>query len=330
MGLVRWASLVGVGLLGLLGSRTAEAFPTAQLVYSRGAGTEACPDRDAVRTAVTNRLGYDPFDASSEKMIVARIVRESDQLRAEVELVDEHGARLGQRELSAPLDQCDDLLHAMALSISIAIDPERAESVAEAPQEPGNATKDAHPPAIQAPAPVTEARPTRPAAKRDEPSNRFHWSVGFGPIVQLGVLPKLTVGGTAFGALRRDRWSLALEGELDLPVTTREQDVAVRSTSLALKLVPCGTWRTLIACQVTAVRWLGATGSASHVGGRSSALAFGARLGIDLPVTAWLAARPYAEVLATPGPVRLLSDGREVWRTPLLSGALGIAAVAHF
>lgn len=38
---------------------SAEASPSARLVYVRGAGAEACPDEATLRGAVKQRLGYD-------------------------------------------------------------------------------------------------------------------------------------------------------------------------------------------------------------------------------------------------------------------------------
>jgi len=114
-------------------SRASFAFPTSRLTYARGSGAEACPDETAVRQAVAARLGYDPFFPSAEKTIVARIVRTKDELRATVELVDEHGLMRGVRELKASAGQCGELVATMALAISIAIDPTNPAILGAAP-----------------------------------------------------------------------------------------------------------------------------------------------------------------------------------------------------
>src|SRR5436190_13499771 len=90
------ALLAGLGVLACAGR--AEAFPSTRLVYARGPGAEQCPDQAAVRKAVAVRLGYDPFFASSDKTIIARVLREPDRLKGQVELIDEHGAQVGLRE----------------------------------------------------------------------------------------------------------------------------------------------------------------------------------------------------------------------------------------
>jgi len=78
------------------------------------------------------------------------------------------------------------------------------------------------------------------------------------------------------------------------------------------------------------VRWLSATGSVSNSGGTTGSLALGARVGAELPIARWLSGLAYADLLVNAVPVRLTSEDREVWRTPLFGGGLTIAAVAHF
>jgi hypothetical protein len=111
------------------------AFPTSRFVYARGEGAESCPSEATARHAVESRLGYDPFSLVADKIIVAEIVRDHEQLRGRVELVDERGMIQGAREFRTPPAQCDDLVATMALAISIAVDPT---SDRVAPPSPGN------------------------------------------------------------------------------------------------------------------------------------------------------------------------------------------------
>jgi hypothetical protein len=305
-------------------------------VYARGPGAEACPDQSAVREAVRKRLGYDPFFPSSDKTIIARVLRDPAQLRGEVELVDEHGAQVGRREFSAPVDQCDQLVHAMALSISIAIDPKSAETYGQGPEVPPATDPAMDPPdpeeaaALEPVATGAGDPPAQPPAIPSAAAPPWQWSAGLGPTLLFGSLPQTALGATAFAALRRSAWSLGIETELDLPVTTIEQNVELGSSSFALRAVPCGHWGVASACQVTALRWLSATGSASDRGGSAPSLALGARLGLDLRLSRVFSALAYGDLLVTVVPVRLSSEGREIWEMPLLCGGLGIAAVAHF
>src|SRR5205814_5483733 len=106
-----------------LASTASFAFPSSRLLYSRGVGAERCPDEATMRKAVAQRLGYDPFFPTAEKTIVSRIVRDRDELRGTVELVDNHGMVRGLRDFKVGADDCAELVAAMSLAISIAIDP---------------------------------------------------------------------------------------------------------------------------------------------------------------------------------------------------------------
>ena len=333
-----WVRFGASSLFALLLAHSARAFPSSRLVYVRGPGAEDCPDRDAVREAVKKRLGYDPFFPNSDKTIIARVVRDADKLRGEVELVDEHGTQVGKREFSAERAQCDQLVRAMALSISIAIDPKSAETYAEgpadvlAPDPAGNRPNpQLDPDSVPTPSTsVAASAPPRAAAPARPSSKVWHWSAGLGATVQFASLPEVALGATAFAGLGTGAWSIALEGELDAPVTSEQQGVELRSKSSALKLLPCGHWHSLKACQLTVLRWHSATGNASGLGGTATALGLGARVGFELPLSPTFGALASGDLLLTPRPVRVVSEQTELWKMPLFSGALAIAAILHF
>jgi hypothetical protein len=247
------ARAIGVGgaLLVLGSSRAAFAFPSSRLVYERGPGAEECADQEGIRKAVAIRLGYDPFFPTSDKTIVARIVRGSDSLQGQVELVDEHGTQLGSRDFSVDLGKCDELVRAMALSISIAIDPKSAETYAqappeEAPQEPLPAKSDAAArPSLEVPqraSPPLAAADRAQSQPRSAPSPSVRWSVGAGGMALLGAEPEPALRGAepepalrgaAFASVRVKGGSLALEVGADLPATRRiDGGIAVTASTL--------------------------------------------------------------------------------------------------
>ena len=212
--LARWVRLLVFGLLVLLASQRAAAFPSSRLVYVRGPGAEDCPDQVAVREAVKKRLGYDPFFPSSDKTIIARVLREADQLRGEVELVDEHGTQVGRREFSAPVDQCDQLVRAMALSISIAIDPKSAETYNQGPEESPrrirlrigrNRNKALRSSPCAPGSGDASIQPSAPPAKASAAAHHWQWSVGLGPTLQFRSLPQTALGATAFAGAAAER-----------------------------------------------------------------------------------------------------------------------------
>jgi hypothetical protein len=337
---------IGLRLAGfaLVLTRAAAAFPTSRLVYARGPGAEQCPDQDAVRRAVTSRLGYDPFFPGSDKTIVARILRDSDRLKGEVELVDEHGVELGLREFSAESDKCADLIGAMALSISIAIDPKSAETYAKGPPDEAPASEDAPEPEPANPgpmdAPPAAPKPSAPpaaaphlnlvAAPRATPS-AVAWSAGVGLAGAFGSAPKPTLGALAFGAGRMGAWSLAFEVRADLPVTDEQKGATFRTTGYALSALPCFHVGFAFACELTQVGVIQATGTepASH-SGSSLLFSLGGRVGSELALTPALALVAWADLFANPWPVRLVAQGSGVWLTPTLAGDIGLATALHF
>src|SRR6188768_3765956 len=72
-------------LAPLLGSSQVWAFPSARLEYTREVGAESCPDEAALRRAVADRLGYDPFDASAPELLRARVTASDGRFSALLE-----------------------------------------------------------------------------------------------------------------------------------------------------------------------------------------------------------------------------------------------------
>ncbi len=338
MGRRSLALRLAVFALGI--TRGAAAFTTSRLVYARGPGTEQCPDQDAVRKAVATRLGYDPFFPSSDKTIVARVLRDSDHLKGQVELVDEHGAELGLREFSADADKCDDLVRAMALSISIAIDPKSAETYGQGPvDEPPDAERPSEPKSAEPapPAPPSPPRqasaPTksRPDARPPSVRHTVVWAAGVGAIGLLDVAPKPTLGGFGFASARSGAWSLALEGRADLPVTDEQSGVTFRTSSYALSAVPCVHFGFAFACELTSLGWIQASGTQTAAkSGTSVLLSLGGRIGAELTLTPSFGLVAEADVLVSPWPVALVAEGHTLWRTPSIGGGLGLGAAVHF
>src|SRR5262249_33053485 len=110
-------------LVALVLPTTARATPSARLVYARDADSENCPDEGALRSAVASRLGYDPFFPYAKATLFAEIERVGTTYRARVRLVDDGNIVRGARDLMHGTARCADLVDAMALTMSIAIDP---------------------------------------------------------------------------------------------------------------------------------------------------------------------------------------------------------------
>jgi hypothetical protein len=112
------------------------AAPATRLVYAREPGAEKCADEGALRSAVAARLGYDPFFPWAKTTPTVNVRREGGAYRAHVALIDDKGLARGTRDLADTRDDCAELLPAMALGISIALDMLDPRPPAPPPPEP--------------------------------------------------------------------------------------------------------------------------------------------------------------------------------------------------
>ncbi len=316
----------------------AHAFSTSRLEYDLGPGAETCPAEPEVRANVVERLGYDPFVESAARTIVVRIARIDENLKATVELVDAVGSRRGRREFSAGADRCGELVSALALSISIAVDPERAQ-----------AAIDRELPATPPPTEAREPRPeTRAPSRRDtdapidtgvdavvpQPEKRaLRWQLGAGGHAALGIAPAPTGGTFVFVGAALASASLSLEGRADLPASTRLETGAKVGTSLLLaSAVPCWEHPRLFACALLSTGIVRASGAQIIHPGDDSGFyaAAGLRLGTTVALYDHLALRVNLDVLDALTPVSLQIDDQNVWEAPSISGAAGVGLLAHF
>ena len=116
----RMAAAVAAALLGL--AARAEASPSAKLTYLRAEGAERCPDEAELRKAVAARLGYDVFFPWAKTTVVVEITRAPKGFHGAVKFVGASGLVKGQRALDSKSDDCADIVRALALTVSIAID----------------------------------------------------------------------------------------------------------------------------------------------------------------------------------------------------------------
>ncbi|MFO0628438.1 MAG: hypothetical protein U0325_22890 [Polyangiales bacterium] len=144
-----------LGLALALATPSAVADPArARLAWVRGAGADACPGPDAVRAAVTARLGYDPTTAPDPARAVEVTVSRSAPgaaWTAEIYLRDAAGALVAERRLQSDAARCEELVDAVAFAVALGLDGDAAASVAApalaAPPAPACPTCPACPPA---------------------------------------------------------------------------------------------------------------------------------------------------------------------------------------
>src|SRR5262245_35159385 len=139
---MRTVASVVACLTALLVARIAGASPSAKLVYVRGTGAEACPGEAELRKDVATRLGYDPFFPVAQKTVVAQVSKVAGGYRGRVQIVADDGKLRGERELATKGQDCRELVHALALAVSVALDdldepPPPSTSVEEPPPSAG-------------------------------------------------------------------------------------------------------------------------------------------------------------------------------------------------
>jgi hypothetical protein len=322
------------------------ASPTSRLVYVRGPGAEGCPDEAAMRSAVAARLGYDPFRVVATTTLSAQISRENGLYRGQIKLVDDSGVERGARSLESRADDCGELTQALALSMSIAIDPLSVLSPPK-PKDPEPTPPEPKPPEPP-PSPLVTARPAPPPVPPPPPppvkgsegprlalAASGHGSFGVGPAPAFGlVLSSELVWSNA---------SLGAGVRLDFPSgVTTAQGGRVRATFVGGEVVPClrfplgkrtdARYLTVAGCGLVLLG--GVLAESTDVSGpRSSGTVFagaGLRLGLDLPLVASFSARLSGDLLGHFTPYGLAVNGATVFSSSPFSGRIGLGLVRFF
>lgn len=335
------AALISGALVAAIATSTsnARAARSARLVYVRGSDAEACPDEEAVRTAVAGRLGYDPFVAVASTILTARVHREGGGFRTEVALVDENGVERGARQMTIQSPECVDAISAMALTISIAIDPLSITGPSHPPsQEKRRESREDDAPVEHptgATLAVTKTRTASPVETTSDKSESrsVRWFAGVAMVGSAGMGPSLALGGAGFLGGRWRSFSLAAEGRIDLPSSkASSQGGRVASQVLLGELVPCAHLAITYACGVFAMGELHATGVDLTTSRTPSALYTGAgvRIGVGIPISAAVELRSHAEGLASFNRRILTINAADAYVFPWISADLELAIAVRF
>jgi len=307
---------------------TARAQEKARLVYVRGAGAENCPAEVNLRLLIIARLGYDPFSPQASRLVLSRVELNGPDLVGSLEVVDQGGISSGRRELTS--GRCDELARALALSISLAIDPERASQ--PSPNTPPTKSE-AAPTAATEPPPAAAPVERAPPAKGDARSASNHAFAGFALSASTGTLPAPAFGAVASVGVRSGALSLSLEGLAEQSSST---DVTPRGrlSGTLFGAGVAGCWRTgdlsLCGLGLGGVQRLSSSEVVSPGASSGPFVAVGPRVGWAVPLGArldfvaalaglWSFARNNAEL-----------SGREVWRAPPVSASLSFGLRASF
>jgi hypothetical protein len=320
----------------------AAATKTVRLLYVREAGVAACPAEPQLRAAVAVRLGYEPFAADARSALLARVFKSQSGYSATIELIDDAGASRGKRELATEGESCDEMAGAMALSMSIAIDPERAtrateplaaEDPPESPTASDPAPKSAEP---AAPAPLRPAPPPLPPVD-DPPATEqprgARVSVALGGLAMVGAAPGVAYGGNLALQRRRDWWSLGIGGRLlHSPAERVDSVTQLEVTLAAAELTACLHHSLLEYCALglAGATWVSASGIAQPESDAGTLGGLGLRFGVTAPISPSLGVFARLEGIGVLAPVRPQVDDRDVWTAPGVVGSLAAGARADF
>jgi hypothetical protein len=322
--------LIGFGLLALSAAwpASARAEEKVRLVYVRGAGADDCPAEVDLRLWVMARLGYDPFSPQASRVVISRVEARGDRLVSNLEVIDERSMSTGQRELTAKPGRCGELARALALSISLAIDPDRASQPATA--EPAKPAEDAGllakpEEAPPGPKPSVTLAPEPSRATAEPPAEVPHGFASLALASSWGALPGASLGAAASFGLRRRSFALSIDalGQIALPreLEPRGQLEGALLGGGASLCAVFGAWEVCAVGRAAAQR-LAAFGVARPGASYGLFLGVGPRLAWAVPLGRQVAFTAGLEGLLHLTRNSAQLSGREVWRTPPLGGSL--------
>ncbi len=317
----------------LLAPLPALAAPSARLVYVREPGAEVCADEPGLRRAVAARLGYDPFFPWAKVLVVVGVRKDGGAYRAEVTLVDDTGVSRGKREVTSQGDDCAPLVGALALTISLALNPLSLSSSGPPPTEPP-------PPVIEAPPPpaplVAVAAPSvaAPIVVAPAPPPEPSWRGWAGILASgsYGVLPTVGIGGGFRGRIERGRWSLAVEASADGPTSAPvPAGGKVQVWVAQAALMGCARVAFVVGCGLVEGGPLVGRGAGLAVD-RTQVEAYGGvgpRLGVEWLLGTRFLLEGFAQLAMALPPHALQVDGTTVYRQPDAAVTLGAALSAR-
>jgi hypothetical protein len=327
---------ITLGFAAILVCSAAAATPNVRLSYSEGPGVSGCPPERTLSSAIVSRLGEDPFDPTGTRVFEARIQGRGPVLEGLVRLVDEQGNHAGQRRFESSRAECAQLVRALALAISLAINPNLATSE-ENGMSPAANPPESDPSADRtAPEPATVLRPPEPPAEHAPAAQRkerspwpWHFTLGAAVNGAVGAGPEPALGALAFGRVRRASTSFALELRYDAPFAHAVGADSVHSSMWALAIAPCLHLAFARGCGILLAGDVGAgsQGVDAPQNPHGWFVASGLRAGVEWPFSGRLGFTAQLDGLFTIKPVRIVLDGRPVWRTPWASGAMALGAV---
>jgi hypothetical protein len=264
---------------------------------------------------------------------MARVSPDGELLTGSVEITDATGISRGRREIEASGGRCDELFRALALSVSIAIDPERALGR----EEPtATATPDPPPPPTPPSSPPEQERRAvdAPRARPSTPP-RVGGSIGAIGRSLLGVSNTASYGAALFG--RVTLGELSLGGEASYVTSPYSSLPAVPGAEMGTALFTIGPSvcygrGPFFGCALVSFGnlWAESRGIIDPATDRTFHASAGGRLGFEPRLGELVSLVAEVDVLGSLTRSSVTIDGKEAFRQPalLLGGGLGLAV--HF
>lgn len=304
-----------------------EEQPHANLIYERHKGAENCPDAQNLQDRVSARLGYVPFDDHAVRRIRVDVRREINRYSAQLES-ETNGQKAKPRVLSSAAADCSELADALALAISVAIDPLSITRVVEAaPSTP-------EPP----PAPPPPREPTPPipqltnvVVNTGDEQPTWHYYAHLAPVASFGMHPDLAGGFSAAMGVQFLWGRLSLEPQWFVPQQSHLKKTAVRTQNFSLDVVPCFQQKVLLGCLIVSNGWLSARGVDVRDPHTGTAYYSNLGLGVGASIPVWKNLLLFGRL---DGRVALRRpafdiDNQQIWRAPAVSAyvRMGVAGV---
>lgn len=324
----------------------ASARELATLVYSKSERAQRCPSEAELKNEVVRRLGYDPFRDSAPRRVWVVLEQSPLGYFARIELSSGRDV-LGVRELHV-VGACEQLLDLIALSLSIAIDPKRAQTrePAEASEIDAESAPSADPTSQSEDGPDEPRSAESPAARPGTVSTRANRPVSSAPRpdpsqLRIALLPELNLdslpspafGGWLSVGLYRAGLAVTLGARATAPVRTQLAGGGfVESRMIAAAVSGCGTRWLLEVCGVFQLGRFSAASSQVIAPARDSVFygTVGPRLALEWPRTGRFAVRLQTEAAINLAPLTLELLERRVWSAPGIALFLGAGASVRF
>jgi hypothetical protein len=297
------------------------------LTYDVAPGLLRCPLADALHSAVTQEMGYDPFvDGPAPLRFKVSIARRGAQIAAVMELRDDTGLLIDEKHNLTVNHDCKELVVTVATVLDIWI------YVPPVPEPPPPCPVCPPPPA---PLPPPEPRErASPPPQAPPPPRNLSVYAGIDAVASFAIMPSPGVGPGFFIALRlrEPALSIELEGRTSWTLApSNEGGVPWRSSYYAGVVAVCDRFSFAFFCPTAGYgTTLYEPGADMPSGARQPGFGtLGARAGVELPIGGRFAFRSFVGMDALLGKSLLMHNSADVREAPPAAASVGLALAAR-